>query len=725
MALAPEVAITQHGRPDRNEKSTMRRFLTEFEAFTWPSLDSNAHHEDDRRLHLEFSADFPSSELLLWERDLIAFKRPPLPEQLQHVFIDQYRANPAKSEIFRFPEAFAVKKLANKGPKQNKSQTNDEVQLMNDLRFPHVTALLGTFSENGRLHILTYPAGCCDLGDFMHCISRKLQGSDWQPERQTSTPDVYSRSSWLFREPLSHQLVMVRGYFVCLCEALSYLHRSWVRHKDIKPENIIIDATGNVVLIDFGISTQFERGGSFVTQDINTPSTSKYRPPEKDQGLKRDERSDIWMLGCVFLEMMTLLMGKTLEECELHCGRARRKDEIEKFCADIEAAWSWLEVLRQTRDPAVVQGHEVKDAIPTVRTMLSQEKENRPYADGLWQSFDFPSQQKCADCHPKNPDRWKPTESQILRSDAGRSRRQVIDLKEENDLLRKEAFAALGSTASRTRSQSPDAPSVPRRAMLSQTQAADNRRSTALESRRSSFGQSHRAAPTAAAEGRPRPNSAGKPSTKYPEIGSPEPPSIILHRAAPSAPRPKPPLHTPQTLPESGSLTPPERSPRPSKDSIRFQGPNDKIVEEAQDAQSTGSVLLPESMGAVETVPWQQSNVDLPSIREPDDVEGVPSANDLETDLESSKEGNGIVVNPAMLMPHPDPQTVLINAASISMEKAGNAKPSDIVLEPSKTEAVQHTIPSMCRAKDDTRIVIYNCFGRKFARSEYASIIGN
>jgi serine/threonine protein kinase len=52
---------------------------------------------------------------------------------------------------------------------------------------------------------------------------------------------------------------MLRKYFLCLCQAVAYLHSPEVRvrHKDIKPENIVIDLYGNVIITDFDLSTNF------------------------------------------------------------------------------------------------------------------------------------------------------------------------------------------------------------------------------------------------------------------------------------------------------------------------------------------------------------------------------------------------------------------------------------------------------------------------------------
>lgn len=167
-------------------------------------------------------------------------------------------------------------------------------------------ALLGTYLFRSRLNILIFPAGCCDLKDFMHCISINSRGQPTdppEPKMMGGDPEIHQKYTWPFRLPLKDQLQMLRRYFLCLCTAVEYLHRSNLRHKDLKPENIIIDLDGNVIIVDLSISTKFEPTASKETKDPTTKSTSQYAPPEMAKRKERDPRSGIWSLGCVFLEM--------------------------------------------------------------------------------------------------------------------------------------------------------------------------------------------------------------------------------------------------------------------------------------------------------------------------------------------------------------------------------------------------------------------------------------
>src|SRR6202040_2867361 len=99
--------------------------------------------------------------------------------------------------------------------------------------------------------------------------------------------------------------------FGCLSSAVRYLHTSRkIKHKDIKPENILVDRYGSVLLADFGISKQYEDD---TLTEGTTPFTDKYAPPEVVDQDKRGLSSDIFSLGCVFLEMATVTLGESLE----------------------------------------------------------------------------------------------------------------------------------------------------------------------------------------------------------------------------------------------------------------------------------------------------------------------------------------------------------------------------------------------------------------------------
>jgi tetratricopeptide (TPR) repeat protein/predicted Ser/Thr protein kinase len=89
-----------------------------------------------------------------------------------------------------------------------------------------------------------------------------------------------------------------------VCRALEAAHMEGVVHRDLKPQNIMIDANGKVSVMDFGIarSTEVAEGMTSAGAIIGTP---QYMSPEQAKGEKLDARSDLFSFGIVFYELLT------------------------------------------------------------------------------------------------------------------------------------------------------------------------------------------------------------------------------------------------------------------------------------------------------------------------------------------------------------------------------------------------------------------------------------
>ncbi len=88
-----------------------------------------------------------------------------------------------------------------------------------------------------------------------------------------------------------------------VCRALEAAHAAGVVHRDLKPQNIMLDAKDRVYVMDFGIAHSLETPG--MTQTGALMGTPEYMSPEQARGMKVDARSDLFALGIIFYEMLT------------------------------------------------------------------------------------------------------------------------------------------------------------------------------------------------------------------------------------------------------------------------------------------------------------------------------------------------------------------------------------------------------------------------------------
>ena len=147
--------------------------------------------------------------------------------------------------------------------------------------------------------------------------------------------------------------------FVWVCQAVAYAHDHGVLHRDLKPENIMIGDFGQIYVMDWGIARlmgdkteklRVEQRGTLspvMTMDGCTIGTPGYMSPEQARGEVHvlDTRSDVWALGAIVYEMLTLeraydgadpitVMSRTMEGPPTDpCARAPKLDIDEEIAA--------------------------------------------------------------------------------------------------------------------------------------------------------------------------------------------------------------------------------------------------------------------------------------------------------------------------------------------------------------------------------------------------------
>jgi serine/threonine protein kinase len=216
-----------------------------------------------------------------------------------------------------------ARKLISRGRtfKKDKQVLKDftkELWNLKKLSHKHLVELVGSYTDTRFVAIVMLPVADANLQTFL--------------ERRDL--DANSRS-------------FLRPFFGCLTSALCYLHDNRIRHKDIKPSNVLIKGD-QVYFTDFGTALDWSSYGSSITATA-APTTPRYCAPEVMLYTKRDSSSDIWSLGCVFLEMWTVLKSYTLEDLASHM--AAHGSGARGYHSNLEAIRMWIEILKGSSGP--------------------------------------------------------------------------------------------------------------------------------------------------------------------------------------------------------------------------------------------------------------------------------------------------------------------------------------------------------------------------------------
>ena len=152
-----------------------------------------------------------------------------------------------------------------------KTRFFNEARLQAGLQHPHIATLYDFQETNGQLFI------------FMEFVDGE------------SLEDLIKNRAFSIDETLE--------VFASVCEAIAYIHRHGVIHRDIKSQNIKLTAGGTVKLLDFGIAKDSASHG--LTQTGGVIGTPHYLAPEQLDGKPATAQGDVWALGVLLYEMLT------------------------------------------------------------------------------------------------------------------------------------------------------------------------------------------------------------------------------------------------------------------------------------------------------------------------------------------------------------------------------------------------------------------------------------
>ncbi|KAI9776392.1 MAG: Cyclin-dependent kinase catalytic subunit [Geoglossum umbratile] len=168
-----------------------------------------------------------------------------------------------------------------------------EISLLKEMNDPNIVRLLNIVHAEGHKLYLVFEFLDLDLKKYMEALPVS-EGGRGKPLPHGSGPG-------LSRLGLGEN--MVKKFMSQLVEGVRYCHSHRVLHRDLKPQNLLIDRDGNLKLADFGLARAFGVPLRTYTHEV---VTLWYRAPEILLGGRQYSTGvDMWSVGCIFAEMCT------------------------------------------------------------------------------------------------------------------------------------------------------------------------------------------------------------------------------------------------------------------------------------------------------------------------------------------------------------------------------------------------------------------------------------
>uniref|UniRef100_A0A914BVS1 PRKR-like endoplasmic reticulum kinase n=1 Tax=Acrobeloides nanus TaxID=290746 RepID=A0A914BVS1_9BILA len=197
-------------------------------------------------------------------------------------------------------------------------------------------------------------------------------------QQHTLSEWLTMHKSWKDRE-----LQKMRGWFTQSLEAIEYVHRQGLIHRDLKPKNIFFDADGRLKIGDLGLATQYvkdfeknnenpvgrlKNGSQRRSNHTSDVGTRSYMSPEQINGETYDFKVDVFSLGLIYCEMLipfTTDMERIMSLQDIQQGR------IEKLKDRLPIEYPYIEWLTQ-QDPKlrptckeVLQSNFLRNKVPS------------------------------------------------------------------------------------------------------------------------------------------------------------------------------------------------------------------------------------------------------------------------------------------------------------------------------------------------------------------------
>ena len=143
-----------------------------------------------------------------------------------------------------------------------------------------------------------------------------------------------------FRELKWESHAELAAHLIALADGLAYAHEKGVVHRDIKPQNLLLDRQGKPLITDFGIAWARKKDKRITMEGI-TVGSCYYMSPEQARGFAVDARSDIYSLGAVVFEALTGRVPYDADD-DFSVLLAHLNDPIPKLPPELSSVWQGI-----------------------------------------------------------------------------------------------------------------------------------------------------------------------------------------------------------------------------------------------------------------------------------------------------------------------------------------------------------------------------------------------
>ncbi|KAH7071265.1 kinase-like domain-containing protein [Paraphoma chrysanthemicola] len=269
---------------------------------------------------------------------------------------------------------------------------------VSERRHRHIITLIGAYTHRQRgaheISILIWPVARCDLSVLLHEVDlldiwksrdQTWDATDWAAQPTNDEKDAYDSLlklegldqerfktfTWQLRHKVRDAVSLRLTHAIgCIAEAVKYLHSNGIRHKDLKPSQILLSAQG-LWLTDFGMSKDISHLTSSETSG-GEKATVRYHAPERANMLHCGRPEDIFALGCTYLEMAFRIYGIEAKRYVNPEGAS-----MWSYQGALDAIHTWLSPITE------VGGRPCQALCNIIEQMMTKHPQDRLSIDGV------------------------------------------------------------------------------------------------------------------------------------------------------------------------------------------------------------------------------------------------------------------------------------------------------------------------------------------------------